>query len=193
MTTEPQAGLPRRRFLRGVLTTCLATATQALPGPLATPALARGAGDLRRLKLANARTDERVDCVFWADGAYIPEALHAIDHILRDWRRDEVVRIDPDAVEILAEVQRRLDCAEAFEVVSGYRSPATNAWLRRRRRGVARNSYHTRGMAVDVTMRTRSIAQIARAGLALGQGGVGRYTRSHFVHLDSGPVRRWGR
>jgi uncharacterized protein YcbK (DUF882 family) len=148
---------------------------------------------MRALKLHNWRTDESVACVYWADGAYIDEALSAIDHILRDWRTDEVVRIDPAAVDILSEVQRRLDTFEPFEIVSGYRSPQTNAALRRRSRGVAKNSYHTRGMAVDVSMSSRSVAQVARAALDLGRGGVGRYTRSHFVHLDSGPVRRWGR
>ena len=86
----------------------------------------------------------------------------------------------------------RLDVDEPFEVVSGYRSPQTNAAMRQRSSGVARNSYHTRAMAVDVKLKNRSVRQIAGAAESLGAGGVGRYSRSNFVHMDCGPVRTWG-
>lgn len=192
MTTQlpAQAGLPRRQFIRGFLTIGLAsTLAPAFP----TPGLALGRGDFRRLRLTNWRTEENVDAVYWADGSYIDDALAAFDHILRDWRTDDVIRMDPAIIDILSKVHERLDCTEPFEIVSGYRSPKTNATLRRRIRGVARNSYHMRGMAVDVALKSRSVRQMARAGLALQRGGVGVYTRSSFVHLDSGPVRDWGR
>ena len=180
-----------RRALLGGLTTL--TAMAAMPAFASTPALLTGAGDVRRLSLVNNKTEERLNTVYWADGEYIPDALEAFNHILRDWREDLVIQMDPSAIDILSATQHLLDSDEPFQVVSGYRSAKTNAMLRRRSRAVATNSYHIKGMAVDIAMRTRSVRQISRAGLSLGAGGVGRYSRSHFVHLDSGPVRRWGR
>ncbi len=164
-----------------------------MPAFASTPALLTGAGDVRRLSLVNNKTEEWLNTVYWADGEYIPDALEAFNHILRDWREDLAYQMDPRALDILSATQHLLKCDEPFQVVSGYRTPKTNAMLRRRSRAVARNSYHMRGMAVDIAMQTRSVRQIWRAGLSLGAGGVGRYSRSHFVHLDSGPVRRWGR
>ena len=116
-----------------------------------------------------------------------------IGEILRDWREEKVMRIDPRTIDIMAATHNLLDCTEPFEIVSGYRSRKTNAMLRRRSRGVARNSYHTKGMAVDLAMKTRSVRQIAGAALSLKAGGVGRYSRAKFTHLDSGPLRDWGR
>ena len=180
-----------RRALLGGLTTL--TAMAAVPAFASTPALLTGAGDVRRLSLVNNKTEEWLNTVYWADGEYIPDALEAFNHILRDWREDLAIQMDSRAIDILSATQHLLECDEPFQVVSGYRTPKTNAMLRRRSRAVAKNSYHIKGMAVDIAMRTRSVRRIWRAGLSLGAGGVGRYSRSHFVHLDSGPVRRWGR
>jgi uncharacterized protein YcbK (DUF882 family) len=180
-----------RRALLGGLTTL--TAMAAVPAFASTPALLKGAGEFRRLSLVNDKTGEWLNTVYWAEGEYIPNALEAVNRILRDWREDLVHRMDPHALDILSATQRLLDCDEPFQVVSGYRTRKTNAMLRRRSRGVARNSYHIKGMAVDIALKTRSVRQISRAGLSLGAGGVGRYSRSQFVHLDSGPVRDWGR
>jgi uncharacterized protein YcbK (DUF882 family) len=180
-----------RRALLGGLTTL--TAMAAMPAFASTPALLTGAGDVRRLSLVNKKTGERLNTVYWAEGEYIPDALEAFNHILRDWREDLAYQMDPRALDILSATQHLLECDEPFQVVSGYRTRKTNDMLRRRSRAVARNSYHMKGMAVDIAMQTRSVRQIWRAGLSLGAGGVGRYSRSHFVHLDSGPVRRWGR
>ena len=165
----------------------------AVPAFASAPALLKGAGDFRSLSLINNRTGEWLNTVYWAEGEYIPEALEEVNHIMRDWREDLAYRMDPHALDILSATQRLLECDEPFQVVSGYRTPKTNAMLRRRSRGVAKNSYHMKGMAVDIALRTRSVRQISRAGLSLGAGGVGRYSRSPFVHLDSAPVRRWGR
>ena len=196
MTTQQNArvGTNRRIFLFGAAA-CTAGIAAFSPtgGALAAPSLQRSMGDFRRLKLTNWRTGESIDCVYFADGQYIPEAMRAFDHILRDWRAEKTIEIDRAAIDILAAVQRRLDCEEAFEVVSGYRSAATNAMLRRRSRGVARKSYHVEGMAVDVAMKTRSVRQISGAAMSIGRGGVGKYSRAEFVHMDSGPVRDWGR
>jgi uncharacterized protein YcbK (DUF882 family) len=182
--------MTRRALLGGLAGLVAAAATPALAKA---PALLKGAGDFRRLSLVNDKTGEWINTVYWVEGEYIPEALQGLNYLLRDWRQEEVFRMDRRAIDILAAAQHMLDSTEPFEVVSGYRTKATNAMLRKRSRGVASNSYHIKGMAVDITMRTRSVAQISRAGLSLGAGGVGKYSRSQFVHLDSGPVRNWGR
>jgi uncharacterized protein YcbK (DUF882 family) len=157
------------------------------------PAILKGAGEFRALSLVNHRTAEKLNCAYWVEGNYIPEALEAFNYILRDWREDEVTSIDPRAIDIMAATHNLLDCAEPFQVVSGYRSEKTNMMLRSRSRGVARNSYHTRGMAIDLTLDTRTARQIAGAAKSLSAGGVGTYSRSKFAHVDSGPVRDWGR
>lgn len=181
--------MTRRALLGGLISIPVLAAAPAFT---ATPALLKGAGKFRKLSLVNDRTGEWLNTVYWAEGEYIPEALEAINHILRDWREDKACRMDPQVIDILAATHRLLDVEEPFEIVSGYRTPRTNAMLRRESRGVAKNSYHVKGMAVDVSMKSRSVWQISRAGLALAAGGVGRYSRSDFVHLDSGPVRQWG-
>lgn len=181
-----RAPVGRRELLLGGAASLAATALPA-------PAIARGFGDFRMLSLTNWRTEEKVTCVYWADGAYIPEAMNAFNYILRDWRQEVVATIDPSVIDILARTQGKLGSDEPFEIVSGFRTATTNNTLRRRGRGVAKKSYHTRAMAVDIAMKTRSVRQIAAAGEAVNRGGVGRYSRSEFVHLDSGPLRTWGR
>lgn len=169
-----------------------AAVAAAAPG-LASPSYNSGAGAYRRFRAYSNRLGEKVDMVYWIDGVYIPEALHEISHLLRDWRSDEVRPYDRRVLDVLSATQRKLDSAEPYEVVSGYRSPATNAMLRSRSRGVARNSYHVKAMAVDVKLETRSVRQMANAAESLHAGGVGRYSRTGFVHMDCGPVRTWGR
>lgn len=180
-----------RRAVLGGLASLAATA--AAPAFASAPAVLRGAGHFRSLDIIAPHTGEWLKTVYWVEGAYIPEALQAVNRLLRDWREDLVIQIDPRTLDILAATHRLLDCCEPMYVVSGYRCRKTNAMLRRTRRGVARNSYHIRGMAADIMMQSRSVSQISRAGLALHAGGVGKYSRSDFVHLDSGPVRDWGR
>lgn len=177
---------------RALLSRLGAAATMLVCTPAA-PSILKGAGDIRKVKLINKRTDEWVDTVFWIEGSYIPEAMAAISHILRDWREDEVKSFSPATIDIISGMSRRMECDEAIEVISGYRSAKTNAMLRSRNRGVARNSYHMRAMAVDLTLKSRTVAQMSLAARSLSAGGVGTYTRSNFVHVDSGPVRTWGR
>ena len=183
-----ETALTRRALFGGLACVAAIGATQAQ----AATYILRGAGDVRRIAFHNWRTGEWVNTVYWIDGAYIPEALDALNHILRDWRENAVRRIDTGVIDILAETRVLLECNEPFEIVSGYRTRKTNAILRSRYKGVARNSYHCKGMAVDITMKSRSVREISRAALSLHGGGVGRYTRSEFVHLDCGPVRKWG-
>lgn len=185
MTTDA-INVSRRNFVVGA-------ASVITLSSLASPALARGRGNFRSIALTNGRTGEWLNTVYWADGHYITEVLGGINHILRDWRENLATDMDRDVIDILSATQHLLDTQEPFEVVSGYRSWKTNSMLRRRSRAVAKNSYHIRGMAVDITMKSRTVGQISGAGQSLGRGGVGKYTRSEFVHLDSGPVRDWGR
>ena len=153
----------------------------------------KGAGDIRKLKMISHKTGERIDTIYWIDGAYIPEALHEIDVLMRDWRRNEVKPIDLRTIDILAASHSMLDTAEPFRLMSGYRSAKTNAMLRRQSRSVSKNSLHITGQAADVRLGTRSVRQLAKAAQTCKSGGVGRYSRSNFVHLDCGPVRLWGR
>jgi uncharacterized protein YcbK (DUF882 family) len=180
-----------RRALLGGLAGMMAMATT--PAFASAPAVLKRAGDFRSLDLVNRRTGEWLRTAYWIEGNYIPEAIEAVNHIMRDWRENLVHRIDPRTIDILSATHRLLDCSEPFHVVSGYRCAKTNALLRRKSRAVASKSYHIKGMAVDVTMNTRSVRQISQAGLSLRAGGVGKYSRSEFVHLDSGPIRDWGR
>lgn len=183
------AMISRRAVLNGVAAAFAVSSAGFATGP----AIAAGKGTQRSLSLINNHTAERLSTVYWVDGDYVPEALEALNHILRDWRSGERREMDVKAIEILAAAHKLLDTTEPFEIISGYRSAATNAALRTRNLGVASKSYHVTGQAVDVSLKGRSAREIAQAGLSLKAGGVGTYTRSGFTHLDSGPVRSWGR
>ena len=140
----------------------------------------------------NARTGETMDTIYWVEGDYVGEALREINFFFRDWRRNEVKQIDNRTVDIIAATHNLVDSSEPFLLLSGYRSPATNAMLRSRSSGVARNSLHLQGQAADLRMNSRSVSQVARAAASCGAGGVGRYSRSNFTHVDCGVVRTWG-
>lgn len=156
------------------------------------PALARVPVDApRRLKLNNLHTGECVKTTYWADGAYQFEALREIDHVLRDFRTGEVISIDRRLLDLLVLLQRRLDTKSDYEVISGYRSPATNAMLAAQGHGVAKHSLHTRGMAIDIRLADRRLDDVRRAARQLRSGGVGYYPKSNFVHVDVGRVRYW--
>ena len=112
---------------------------------------------------------------------------------MRDWRTSDVKKIDVRAIDIMAASHNLLDVSEPYLLLSGYRSAATNAMLRSRSRNVAKNSLHIKGQAADLRLASRSVNQIAKAAEVTRAGGVGRYTGSNFVHMDSGPIRKWGR
>ena len=178
---------------RGVLGAFAATAVVAAPTYANAVGFLRRGGDVRRLRLYNARTDEQLDTVYWVEGDYIGEALAEINHVMRDWRQNEVIRIDRRTIDILAAAHNLLDVDEPYMLLSGYRSPKTNAMLRSRSSGVARNSLHLKGQAADVRLGDRTVSQIFRAACACSAGGVGKYSSSNFVHMDCGDVRTWGR
>jgi len=145
----------------------------------------------RSLSFYNLHTAERLDAVYWADGEYIPDALAEINRILRDHRSGDVFPMAPRLLDMLAELRDRLESAQPFEIISGYRSPKTNAMLRAQGHGVAENSLHLKGMAADVRLPGRDLDLLRRAAISLKAGGVGYYPASQFVHVDIGRVRTW--
>ena len=183
-----QAGITRR----GALGALAAAAIGAAPSGAGAFFFGGNSGDVRRIRMVSERTGESIDTVYWIEGEYIPEALKEIAVFMRDWRDGSRHVIDTRTIDILAATQNLLDTSEPFTLISGYRSPATNRMLRRRYGGVARNSRHIKGEAADVRLLTRSVKQIHRAARQCNGGGIGRYSRSNFVHLDCGPVRSWG-
>lgn len=177
---------------RGLLGAFAATAIVAAPTYSNAFGLLRGAGDIRRIRMYSGRTGESIDTIYWVEGEYIPEVMKEINHFMRDWRSNETITIDPRNVDIMAAAHRLMDVSEPYMMLSGYRSPKTNAMLRARSSGVAKNSLHMKGQAADLRLKSRSVGQMAKAAAACASGGVGRYSRSNFVHMDCGPVRTWG-
>jgi uncharacterized protein YcbK (DUF882 family) len=152
-------------------------------------------GDTRTISLHHLHTDEDITITYKRDGRYDEEALKKLDHFLRDWRKDETVHMDPHLFDVIWEVSREVGRDKSVHVVCGYRSPSTNAMLRRRSSGVAQFSQHTLGKAMDFYVPGASLEELREAGLRLQRGGVGYYptSGSPFVHLDVGSVRHWPR
>ena len=177
---------------RGLLGAFAAVTVAAAPTYSNAFGLLRGAGDIRRIKMYSGRTGESIDTIYWIEGEYIPEVMKEINHFMRDWRTDDTVRMDMRTLDIMAASHRLMDVSEPYMLLSGYRSPKTNAMLRSKSGGVARNSLHMKGQAADLRLKSRSVGQMAKAAAACASGGVGKYSRSNFVHMDCGPVRSWG-
>lgn len=188
MTDSSSTGFTRR----GILGAFAATAVAAAPTYANAAGFLRGGGDIRRLRMYSGRTGEKIDTIYWIEGNYIADAVNEIHHFMRDWRNGKRIAIDTRTVDIMAAAHNLLDVTEPYMLLSGYRSPETNAMLRARSSGVARNSLHMRGQAADLRLGSRSVSQMARAAAACRAGGVGRYSGSNFVHMDCGPVRSWG-
>lgn len=151
--------------------------------------------ETRTLKLYNTHTKERVSVTFKKNGRYLPGGLREANRFLRDWRRNEIIKIDPELLDLVWEVYQNVRARDHIYVVSSYRSPATNNMLRKRSKGVARNSQHTLGKAMDFYIPGVNLAKLRAAGLRKHVGGVGYYPRSGspFVHMDTGRVRHWPR
>ncbi|ETW14154.1 hypothetical protein ATO8_04651 [Roseivivax marinus] len=188
MTTAASGSMTRR----GLLTAFAATTITAAPTFANAAGLLRGGGDIRRLKMYSGRTGEKIDMIYWVEGEYISDAVKEITYFMRDWRNDQVKNIDLRTIDIMAACHNLLDCSEPYMLISGYRSPETNAMLRARSSGVAKRSRHLVGEAADLRLSSRSVNQMAKAALSCNGGGVGRYSSSNFVHMDCGPVRTWG-
>jgi uncharacterized protein YcbK (DUF882 family) len=146
----------------------------------------------RALSFYNLHTGESVRATYWADNEYVTEGVQAINYIMRDFRLNLEVQTDPRLLDLLYALHYELDTTAAFDLVSGYRSPATNASLRMHNEAVAANSLHMYGMAADIRVPGRHLANVHQAATALRRGGVGYYPRANFVHVDVGRVRYWG-
>jgi uncharacterized protein YcbK (DUF882 family) len=145
----------------------------------------------RSLSFNNLHTGERLHAVYWEHGDYVPGGLEQINYILRDYRRDEVKPIDPKLLDLLVALRMRLHTSAPYEVISGYRSPITNAMLFNTTEGVALHSMHVQGKAIDIHVPGRNLRTVRLAALSLHRGGVGYYPNSNFVHVDTGRVRWW--
>jgi uncharacterized protein YcbK (DUF882 family) len=160
----------------------------------ATPAVARTAREKpRTISLRHLHTDEKITATYRIGDRYQRPALRKLNWFLRDFRTQEVTVIDPQLFDILYDINARLGNPDGrFEILSGYRSEQTNAMLRRSSDGVARNSLHMTGQAVDIRLESGSTRRICDCAITLSRGGVGYYRGADFVHLDTGEVRRWG-
>jgi uncharacterized protein YcbK (DUF882 family) len=147
--------------------------------------------ETRELTLENRHTGERLVAAYFDGGAYVDDALGAITHLMRDFRNDQEHPVDTNLLDILTVVHGRLASTAPIQIVSGYRSPATNAALAAQNDDVAKNSYHLYGQAFDVRLTDRRSGDIYNVALNLAAGGAANYGRSNFVHIDSGPVRTW--
>jgi uncharacterized protein YcbK (DUF882 family) len=145
----------------------------------------------RSLSFVHTHTGERLSTVYFEDGAYRPAELGRIDRVLRDFRTGDVHPIDPGVLDILADLRVLTDRDEPYEIISGYRSPQTNAALRRCSSAVAEHSLHIQGRAIDVRLPGFATSKLRDLALGMSRGGVGFYARSDFVHLDNGRVRCW--
>ena len=146
---------------------------------------------VRRLSFLNLHTDERCSVVYREDGACVPGALAEVNNVLRDFRTGEVHPIDTRLLDLLADLSTRMETTGPFHVISGYRSPTTNAMLHENSAGVATKSLHMQGMAIDIRLPGRKLADLRDTALGMARGGVGYYAKSDFVHVDVGRVRRW--
>jgi uncharacterized protein YcbK (DUF882 family) len=167
---------------------------------LAAPALAEAAvttpsplSDLteRSLSFYNLHTSESLKTVYWQRGQYLAPSLGDINRVLRDYRTGEKHDIDPRLLDLLCDLRLRLDTHEPLHIISGYRSPKTNAMLHANSNGVAEHSLHLDGKAVDIRIPGRNLSLLRKTALSMKAGGVGYYPSSDFVHVDTGRVRSW--
>jgi uncharacterized protein YcbK (DUF882 family) len=149
-------------------------------------------GATRSLAMYNTHTGESINLVYCENGYYVPEALNEINYFFRDFRANLVKPIDSRLLDLLHEIHQSSDTTKPFNLVSGYRSPKTNAMLATQYEGVARHSMHIEGKAADINLPGRQLSILQRLALAMRFGGVGYYPQSGFVHVDTGRIRHWG-
>lgn len=177
----------RRRFLQGLVAGAALLALR----PIHAAAQIATLGAPREVGFVHTHTNEALSVVYWRDGRYVPEALTRVNEVLRDWRTGDVVQMDPQLLDLLHDLARITGTREPYHVICGYRTSQTNEMLRSRSAGVASNSQHILGRAIDVRLPDIPISQLRDAAIALQRGGVGYYGQSDFVHLDTARVRTW--
>jgi uncharacterized protein YcbK (DUF882 family) len=180
-------GVSRRTFLAAGL----ATAVACFSPYKAFASVLKAFPPEKALAFYNTHTGETLKAVYWEEGTYVPQALAEINHILRDYRTGEVREIEPALLELLFALRQKLGSAAPFSIISGYRSPETNSHLSSMSKGVAKNSMHLLGKAIDIRLPGHELKILQRAAVDLRRGGVGYYPSSDFVHVDVGKVRYW--
>jgi len=193
-----QAGAARRQLLCGFGAAAAAVAAPAILQrenrqglALLRTSLSAALSDPRRITLFNLHTGDRFNEVYWEKGAYVPGALAEAQRVLRDWRSGEQHFMDPKLFDLLHAIAAGLEITQPFQIVSGYRSPQTNAMMHEHSAGVASNSQHVLGKACDICIEGVELANLHKAALSLQAGGVGLYPVSNFVHVDVARVRSW--
>lgn len=174
----------RRHFLKftaGASLTLLAPSTLAKIKPLPE----------RRLQFYHLHTGEKLTATYWQEGHYIAEQLDSINHLLRDHRSGELATMDKNLLDLLFALQKSLGHEGAYQIISAYRSPKTNAMLRNKSKGVAKRSLHMQGKAIDIRLAGADLKDLRRAAVDLRAGGVGYYPKSDFIHVDTGRPRYW--
>jgi uncharacterized protein YcbK (DUF882 family) len=179
-------------MVRGTKRTVMALAVVALAVTASvTPPEPVRAADARQLSLYHTHTRLSLDVVYYANGEYVDSALDEINRFLKDFRSGEITAINPQLLDLLHDVRNELGPDATIEVISAYRSPQTNEMLRATTTGVAKNSQHLKGNAIDVRLRGIRTTRLRDTAIRMQRGGVGFYPKSDFVHVDMGPVRTW--
>ena len=174
----------RRRFLQiGIGATASLAMPNAFANILKQPE--------RSIALLNLHTGEQVKTTYWAEGEYQASELQVINRVLRDHRTGEVEDIDSQLIDMLNLLHQKMHGKQPFHVISGYRSPKTNAMLRQNSGGVAKKSLHMQGKAIDIRLPGRQLNELRKTAMSLKAGGVGYYPGSDFIHVDTGNVRSW--
>lgn len=181
---DPKPTVSRRRFMWQASCVCTVAVSAARPA-------VASMSEVRSIDLLHTHTGERLSTDYWKAGQYVPESLDRVNHLLRDFRTNDLHVIDPTLLDILYQLQLMADRSGPFQVISGYRSPATNEMLRSRSDGVAQHSMHLVGRAIDIRLPGFSTRRLGEHARTLARGGVGFYAASDFVHVDTGRVRFW--
>jgi uncharacterized protein YcbK (DUF882 family) len=178
--------MQRRAFLKSSL--LLAAPSLSIPALAKT---AQPASGERVLRLYNTHTGEKLKTTFWAEGEFIPDAMKDINKVLRDHRNNKVAQMDPELLLLLTQLNDRLENDRELHIISGYRSPESNAKLHANSNGVAKRSLHMDAKAIDIRLPGKDLKMLHKAAMSLKGGGVGYYASSQFVHMDTGRVRYW--
>jgi uncharacterized protein YcbK (DUF882 family) len=179
-TRSSKTNLSRRSLVLG-----------ALAAPLVLASHRASASVERVLAFQNLHTGESLRSVYCVNGHYVKQSLGQINYILRDFRTGDIRPIDRELLDALVRLQRRLGTRQPIQIISGYRSPKTNAMLASTSEGVARNSFHIKGQAIDLRLEGIALSRLRNAAKSLQVGGVGYYPGSEFIHMDTGPIRYW--
>ena len=147
----------------------------------------------RSIKLFNVHTGEHLKATYWAKDHFVKDEIKKINYFLRDFRTGDVQEMDIKLLDLLYSIQLIRDTDKAIKVYSGYRSPKTNERLRKRSEGVAKNSYHLKAQAIDINLPGTDLKNLKKLATFLRRGGVGYYPKSGFMHIDTGPIRYWGK